>query len=96
MSLDHCASFLTSLAEINRHVPHCGGQALDHALQEVVAAIQATPWRQWPVARWQRRIDRAAQADGMPASFGGNGREKHEHDPRAGLVLPGRPVLHGE
>lgn len=76
MSLDRCASFLTSLAEVNRHVPHCGGQALERALQEVVDAIQATPWRQWPVASWQRRIDRAAHADGMPAPFGGNRCEK--------------------
>lgn len=28
MSLDRCASFLERLAEVNRHVPHCGGQAL--------------------------------------------------------------------
>ncbi len=76
MSLDRCASFLACLVEVNRQAPPCGGQALEHALQEVVAAIQATPWRQWPVARWQRRIDRAAHADGMPAPFGGNGREK--------------------
>lgn len=51
MSLDRCASFLERLAEVNRHVPHCGGQALERALQEVVDALQATPWRQWPVAR---------------------------------------------